>query len=216
MSAPMVLVAMVLVCHAILMSMAPSATRTALRPVSAPLSAAQHAMTTCLVRGFVIIIALRETDDVLIGTGICLSCETGKYGVNCTGNCSDLCETCDDGPIGTGDCVTCPADVYDILCNSTCLCAPGKCDDGIGGSGSCSECLEDFAGNMCDIVCPFGCNSSTAGTCNDDVTGDGSCLTCPPGVYGTNCDQVCLCATDGISPYLTLVVIQPDLDASSR
>ncbi|XP_062615698.1 cell death abnormality protein 1-like isoform X3 [Saccostrea cucullata] len=97
-------------------------------------------------------------------------CENGRFGENCTGNCSENClgKSCDilDGKCSSGICSDgwqgedcnqkCPNGTYGYQCNSSC----GNCKDIVNcnhETGYCNGgCAEGSMGLKCDKECPYG------------------------------------------------------------
>ncbi|XP_062577913.1 multiple epidermal growth factor-like domains protein 10 [Saccostrea cucullata] len=142
--------------------------------------------------------------------GICLECESHRYGYQCEKSCSESCvRGCN---IGTGQCYTCSPDKFGIFCNETCgQCReePNKesCDD---VTGTCvSGCERGFSGRLCDEECNgtsfgYNCNETCCKTCKWTANGirlcnssSGHCYSCVAGKRGVYCNEDCMSMTYG-------------------
>ena len=144
-----------------------------------------------------------KTCDTL---GYCqVGCNTGYFGLECNGRCSDNCiggyTQCDDE---TGRCTEgCSNRAYGVQCNTPCvsnckLCTTSPwcevCDDGYYGLScskcrdscvkctgfyNCTLCVDGFHGSRCSDQCPTHCASCTNNT---------FCSSCEAGWTGETCE----------------------------
>jgi hypothetical protein len=109
-------------------------------------------------------------DGAVGGSGLCLSCDPGWYGLNCNDECASRnCSqrgTCRDGITGDGACV-CSEDNWD-------------------GAAACGDCAPGFYGVDCE-PCLVECLNG--GACDDGIAGDSRCI------CAGNWDPVSNCAT---------------------
>lgn len=83
-----------------------------------------------------------------IKTSLCLSCESGYYGPNCTKLCSENClnKACH---VNTGYCVKCPTGYFDHNCSTRC---PQNCHDQRCNitTGHCFSCKPGYQSANCN------------------------------------------------------------------
>ncbi|XP_052764175.1 uncharacterized protein LOC128206074 isoform X1 [Mya arenaria] len=131
--------------------------------------------------------------------GKCETCIPGKYGSNCTLNCTNKNCRCTTET----DCISCKKGFFDrsTFCQTPCSlgCQDGVCND----NGSCNcrygtciqyECQSGYYGTYCNISCSVGCVN---GTCSKDGTCScrqnffkEKCNACANGRYDVNCDHI--------------------------
>ncbi|XP_052761908.1 multiple epidermal growth factor-like domains protein 10 [Mya arenaria] len=132
----------------------------------------------------------------------CETCIQGKYGSDCTHNCTHHncrcstetdCTSCKTGFYGRSTfCQTpCSPGCHDGVCNNDGSC---KCRSGFTES-TCSACQSGYYGAYCNVSCSEGCVN---GLCSDDGTCScrpnfvtAKCDACADGRYGVNCDRKC-------------------------
>lgn len=141
---------------------------------------------------------------------MCIECNTGFYGFNCTAQCSKYCKnnTC-DRTTGTclGGCVkgftgfncntTCPPLKYGENCSELC----GNCFENLPCNhidGTCMKgCQEGFRGQRCRTTCMTGtfgkdCMQNCSGNCFDNLPcnkTNGICTQCLPGWMNDFCTE---------------------------
>ncbi|KAG8556765.1 hypothetical protein GDO81_018201 [Engystomops pustulosus] len=128
----------------------------------------------------------------------CETCEAGKYGRDCQGECECVQGICNDGLHGDGLCqcekgwtgYTCDIDIKTDLCNGSCSIYANCIADATNSTGKCS-CIAGYAGNgiNCTEVDPCtvnnggcskyaNCSRAPLGqarcTCFDGYSGDGA------------------------------------------
>ncbi|XP_052765088.1 uncharacterized protein LOC128206565 isoform X2 [Mya arenaria] len=121
----------------------------------------------------------------------CTTCIQGKYGENCTLNCTyENCRcTFDDG------CDSCKVGYYNTSTQCTTSCSNGCVDGECFENGNCS-CLPNFNGTTC-ILCDAGlfgdyCNNTCPSNCTSCDRFTGVCDECPSTtVYGDFCNISC-------------------------
>ncbi|KAI3371279.1 hypothetical protein L3Q82_023896, partial [Scortum barcoo] len=148
-------------------------------------------------------------------------CPLGKYGINCSKDCScrngGLCDhitgqcQCAAGFSGRRCQDDCPVGTFGPQCNQRCECQNGAkchhingaclCETGFKGP-NCQErfCPTGLYGLICDKYCP--CNTTNTVSCHP-LSGECTCSvgwtglycneTCPPGYYGEGCMLPCSC-----------------------
>ncbi|WAR16981.1 LAMA5-like protein [Mya arenaria] len=146
----------------------------------------------------------------------CDLCVDGRYGANCSMQCSRgcegnicnlrdgtcncirnysgvKCEYCIEGHYGK-DCLnTCSIGCFENTCSSS----DGTCDCKEYYKGDkCDTCVDGKYGAYCLLQCSRGCErstcSSTEGSCNCHIHySGGKCENCMTGWYGDNCSKQC-------------------------
>ncbi|XP_052801424.1 protein draper-like isoform X2 [Mya arenaria] len=140
----------------------------------------------------------------------------GKYGANCTSNCScptthafENCEQftgyclCKPGYMGLNCSVECPPGSYGSNCTHNCTCQNNSTCDRETGTCNCSS-SPGWTGSSCEEECDagtYGKDCQHNCTCNGNQTCDhvtGNC-TCMAGLTGPNCTDECTNFTFGVS-----------------
>ncbi|XP_048255960.1 cell death abnormality protein 1-like [Haliotis rufescens] len=115
------------------------------------------------------------------GKGICINCNSGWYGEDCSKQCRN---TCPGGCDKIGHCNTCQTGKYGDYCTEECPsnCKVSQCHI---KTGHCEGgCKAGFHGDSCNLTCG---NCSTR-ACSQQT---GLCDDCPCGWTGDRCHIVC-------------------------
>ncbi|KAF3688778.1 Multiple epidermal growth factor-like domains protein 11 [Channa argus] len=164
-------------------------------------------------------------------------CPLGKYGINCSKDCScrngGLCDhitgqcQCAAGFSGRRCQDDCPVGTFGLQCNQRCECQNGAkchhingaclCETGFKGP-NCQErfCPPGLYGLICDKYCP--CNTTNTVSCHP-LSGECTCSagwtglycneTCPPGYYGEGCMLPCSCSNGADCRPVTVILDVP-------
>ena len=133
--------------------------------------------TPCLFEG---------CQDCVRDNGTCKKCKEGKYGIDCSKDCSQYCtgRTCNivSGVCDSGACVP---GYWSETCRSQCSphCDLIECDYKMG---TCSPCTGGWFGPSCRSECSPNCkNNNCTGTRDTCLSG------CATGFWGNRCEKEC-------------------------